>query len=329
MATERGTVAESAARQLANATKTRAQWSGITPRWLIPFLPWTPVEAGIFRLNRVKRTRGATAVSADDVESPPRDESPDLPETYVDYEEHPREYFLSAITTVLDVQTRVSDLYSRPFDQIQEQLRILIEKVKETHESELINNPEYGLLANVAPSMVLAPRTGAPTPDDLDELISLVWKEPAFFLTHPAAIAAFGRECTRRGVPPPTVNLFGSPFLTWRGLPLVPSDKVPLDRNGKTKILLLRTGEKKQGVVGLFQPGVPGEVSPSLSVRFMGINRRAIASYLVSLYSSLAVLTEDALGVLDGVDVGKYHKYDHTYVTGGSAAKPSGRARKR
>jgi hypothetical protein len=50
----RRTLSESAARLLANATKTRAQWSGITPRWLVSFLPWTPVEAGIFRLNRVK-----------------------------------------------------------------------------------------------------------------------------------------------------------------------------------------------------------------------------------------------------------------------------------
>jgi len=49
-----------------------------------------------------------------------------------------------------------------------------------------------------------------------------VWKEPAFFLAHPKAIAAFGRECTRRGVAPPTASLFGSQFLTWRGLPLVP-----------------------------------------------------------------------------------------------------------
>ena len=110
-------------------------------------------------------------------------------------------------------------------------------------------------------------------------------------------------------MPPPTVSLFGSPFLTWRGLPLVPSDKVPLSPSGNTKILLMRTGEKKQGVVGLFQPGVPGEVSPSLSVRFMGIDRRAIASYLISLYCSLAVHTEDSLGVLEDVEVGKYHDY--------------------
>ncbi len=148
----RSTVAEGAARQLANATKTRAQWGGITPRWLVPFLPWTPVEAGIYRLNRVKETRGRRAAGAEVEFSPPRDRDAELPETFVDYEEHPREYFLSAVTTVLDVQTRVSDLYSRPFDQTQEQLRLLIEKVKERQESELINNPEYGLLDNVAPS---------------------------------------------------------------------------------------------------------------------------------------------------------------------------------
>ena len=310
---DRRTLAEDAARQLANATKTRAQWGGISPRWLIPFLPWTPVEAGIYRLNRVKETRGATSASAADVEcSPSRDRDADLPETFVDYEENPREYFLNAVTTVLDVQTRVSDLYSHPFDQIQEQLRLLIEKVKERQESELINNKEYGLLANTAKSMRIKTRAGAPTPDDLDELIAKVWKEPSFFLAHPHAIAAFGRECTRRGVPPPTVSLFGSQFITWRGIPLIPSDKIPV-ADGKSKILLIRVGDKRQGVVGLFQPGLPGEQSPGLSVRFMGIDRSAIASYLISLYCSLAILTEDAVAVLEDVEIGKYHDYADTY----------------
>jgi len=143
-------------------------------------------------------------------------------------------------------------------------------------------------------------------------LLSKVWKEPAFFLAHPRAIAAFGRECTRRGVPPPTVTLFGNAFLTWRGLPLVPSDKVPITGtkgHGKSSILLLRTGEAKQGVVGLFQSGLPGEQAPGLSVRFMGIDATTIASYLVSLYCSAAVLTEDALGVLENVDLDTYHEY--------------------
>lgn len=300
----RRTLGEQAARQLAHTTKTHAQWGGITPRWLVTFLPWTPVEAGIYRLNRVKEPKNGAIT---DVECSPTSDNA-LPETFIDYEEAPREYSLNAVTTVLDVQTRVSDLYSSPIDQIQEQVRLLIEKVKEKQENELVNNPDYGLLNNVADSQKITTRKGRPTPDDLDELISKVWKEPAFFLAHPRAIAAFGRECTRRGVPPPTVNLFGSPFLTWRGLPLVPTDKLHINGN-KTDILLLRTGEKKQGVVGLFQPGVPGEVAPSLSVRFMGIDRRAIASYLISLYCSAAVLTEDAIAVLQDVEVDQYYDY--------------------
>jgi hypothetical protein len=276
----------------------------ITPRWLVSFLPWTPVEAGTYRVNRVKAEH---AESPADVTCGPREEI-DLPETFVNYDEKPREYTLCAVTTVLDVQTRVSDLYRSPYDQIREQLRLIIELVKERQENEIINNHDYGLLNNVAPEGHIQTRTGSPTPDDLDELITRVWKEPAFFLAHPRAIAAFGRECTFRGVPPPTVTLFGSPFLTWRGIPLVPSDKLAV-KDGQTNILLLRTGEKKQGVIGLFQPGLVGEVSPGLSVRFMGINRKAIASYLISLYCSAAILTEDAVGVLENVSVETYHEY--------------------
>jgi Phage capsid-like protein len=299
----RHTLNEQQARQLATVTKTVPMMQAITPRWLVNFLQWVPVEAGTYRVNKVVPSRPGSRT----IECSP-DDDVDLPEIYVDYEEKPREYTLSAVTTVLDLQTRISDMYRSPHDQIKEQLRLIIEKVKERQESELINNAEYGLLNNIDESMKVKPRKGAPTPDDLDELIARVWKEPAFFLAHPRAIAAFGRECTRRGVPPPTVTIFGSPFLTWRGLPLVPSDKVAI-KTDKTSILLLRTGEKKQGAVGLFQPGIPGEVSPSLSVRFMGINHKAIASYLISLYCSLAILTEDAVGVLEGVSVDQYHDY--------------------
>jgi hypothetical protein len=291
-----------AARQLAIATRTVPQMITISPRWLTLLLNWIPVESGIYRLNKVK---DASSVQVD---CSGRDERV-LPQTYVDYIEDPREYMLSAVNTVLDVHTRVSDLYSKPYNQIGEQLRLIIETIKERQESELINNPEYGLLHSIVPSQRLNTRTGAPTPDDLDELIAKVWKQPGFFLLHPLAIAAFGRECTRRGVPPPTVSLFGSQFLTWRGIPLIPSDKIAIE-NGKTKILLLRTGESRQGVVGLYQPNLPGEQSPGLSVRFMGINHQAIASYLVSLYCSLAVLVDDAVAVLDDVEIGRYHQYN-------------------
>ncbi|NOT15415.1 MAG: hypothetical protein HOP21_07550 [Methylotenera sp.] len=290
-----------AARTLSNATKTVPMMGTITPRWLVHLLQWLPVEAGIYRVNKVKDP------SAIEVGCSGKDER-EIPATFVDYEEWGREYVLNAVNTAVDVHTRVSDLYSSPHNQIKEQLRLTIETVKERQESELINNAEYGLLNNIADSQKVKSRTGAPTPDDFDELLTKVWKEPAFFLAHPQAIAAFGRECTRRGVPPPTVALFGSQFITWRGVPIIPCDKLKVTQ-GKTSILLLRTGESRQGVVGLYQPNLPGQQSMGLSVRFMGINHKAIASYLVSLYCSLAVLTDDAIAVLENVNVGNYYDY--------------------
>jgi hypothetical protein len=298
------TLGAQSARQLANTTKTPPQWIGVTPRWLVSLLPWTPVEAGTYRVNKVK-DQGETGIA---MECSPSD-STELPSAFIDYEDQPREYTLSTVTTTIQVQTRISDLYRSPMDQVREQLGVLVEMMKERQENELVNNGSYGFLNNIAPSMKVATRTGAPTPDDLDELIARVWKEPAFFLAHPRAIAAFGRECTARGVPPPTVTMFGTPFLTWRGIPLVPSDKLAVSDAGTSNILLLRTGEKKRGVVGLFQPGIPGEVSPSLSVRLMGINAKGAASYLVSLYCSAAILADDAIGVLENVAVSKYHDY--------------------
>ncbi|MBQ6555680.1 MAG: hypothetical protein IJL89_10645, partial [Firmicutes bacterium] len=159
-------------------------------------------------------------------------------------------------------------------------------------------------------------RTGAPTPDDLDELITKVWKEPSFFLAHPRAIAAFERECTKRGVPPVTADIAGGRFILWRGIPIIPTDKLlvdgvknPKSQSGKTNILLVRTGEAKRGVVGLYQAGMKNEHSRGLSIRFRGIDNKGVASYLLSLYCSAAILADDAIAVLEDVEVGEYYDY--------------------
>ncbi len=233
---------------------------------------------------------------------------PKLPTTFVDYDEDPREYHLSTIQTVLRTHTRVTDLYSNKIDQLREQIRLTVEAVKEREEWELINHSDFGLLKEVDASQTIKTRKGAPTPDDLDELLGLVWKKPAFFLAHPKAVIAFGREATRRGVPPPTVHLFGTPFITWRGVPLIPSNKLDV-KNNSTSILLLRVGEAEQGVVGLQKTGVTGEVEPGLSVRYMGTNENSIASHLVTRYFSASVLTTDAIARLDNVVVNNYHDY--------------------
>ncbi|MFC5745141.1 family 2B encapsulin nanocompartment shell protein [Actinomadura rugatobispora] len=228
---------------------------------------------------------------------------PVLPGTFVDYELKPREYELSVAQTVLRVHSRVADLYNEPMDQVEQQLRLTIEALRERQENELVNNRDFGLLHNVEPAQRIPTRSGPPTPDDLDELITLVWKDPAFFLANPKTIAAFGRECSKRGIYPDSVDVNGHRVPGWRGIPIFPCNKIPISRTSTSPVLLMRTGEAAQGVIGLHQTGLPDEVQPGLSVRFMGVDEKAIISYLVSAYYSAAVLVPDALAVLENAEI--------------------------
>lgn len=295
--------------QLADVNKTRPQYGALTPRWTQKFLEMKGLESGIYRVNRV--VEGDTPL---DVLCSSTKKSDIIPEGFVQYESKPREYRLNSISTILNVNTAVQDVYSSPYDQAKEQLALVIESLRERQESQLINNDDYGLLKNAADSQRIQPTqaNGAPTPDDLDELISKVWKEPSFFLAHPRAIAAFERECTKRGVPPVTANINGGTFILWRGIPLVPTNKLlvdglkePKSRSGKTNILLIRTGEAKRGVIGLYQAGLENEAGRGLSVRFRGIDDKGVASYLLSIYCSAAILADDAIAVLEDVEVGE------------------------
>ncbi len=295
----------SAARRLSNSTKTNPMMESITPRWLLTFLPWISTEAGIYRVNKVVSESSEETVSSNIGEH-------EIPHSFQNYDHRPKEYTLNLVQTILKMNNQITDIFNSPINQKKEQMRLTIETMKEQQEWEIINNDDFGLLSSVAPSMKVSTRKGTPTPDDMDELLTRVWKKPAFFLAHPRAISAFCRECTRRGVPPVAINLHGSPFVTWRGVPIVPSDKMPIDSTtGTTSILLMRVGEREQGVIGLHQPGIPGECHvPSLSVHFGGIDNMGIASYIMTLYFGAAILTEDSLGILENIDVGKFHEYD-------------------
>ncbi|MFF7264505.1 family 2B encapsulin nanocompartment shell protein [Streptomyces sp. NPDC008159] len=226
-----------------------------------------------------------------------------LPGGYVDYDLAPREYELSLTQTVLRVHTRVADLYNHPMDQTEQQLRLIIEEIRERQEWELVNNREFGLLHNVDYGQRVSTFSGPPTPDDMDELLSMR-RKTRMFLAHPKAIAAFFRQCNRRGLTPGTVSLGGHEVPAWRGVPLLPCGKIPISAQHTTSIIALRTGEKDQGVIGLHQTGIPEEYEPSLNVRFMGIDTTAIMSYLVTAYYSMAVLVPDAAGILENVQIG-------------------------
>ncbi|WP_043615876.1 family 2B encapsulin nanocompartment shell protein [Nonomuraea candida] len=227
---------------------------------------------------------------------------PVLPGTFADYDPGPREYELSVSQTVLRVHTRVSDLFNQPMEQKEEQLRLTVEAVRESQERELIGNRDFGLLHQADLGQRIQPRVGPPGPDDLDELLCRR-KKSRFFLAHPLAIAAFHRECSARGVYPGSTEIDGSRLTAWRGVPILPCDKIPVTREGTSSILVLRTGEADAGVVGLHQTGLPGEREPGLNVKFTGIDARAVACYVVSAHYSVAVLVPDALGVLENVEV--------------------------
>ncbi|MFD9071672.1 family 2B encapsulin nanocompartment shell protein [Streptomyces lasiicapitis] len=228
-----------------------------------------------------------------------------LPATYVDYESRPREYELSVAQTVLRIHTRVADLYNQPMNQTEQQLRLTVEALKERQEHELINNREFGLLNNCEYDQRLQPHDGAPSPDDMDELLCRR-RGSKLFLAHPRAISAFGRECNKRGLVPESIDVAGNRIPTWRGVPIFPCNKIPVTEERTTSIICMRTGEDEQGVIGLHQAGIPDEIEPSLSVRFMGISEQAIISYLVSTYYSAAVLVPDALGILENVEIGRW-----------------------
>ncbi|WP_375773272.1 cyclic nucleotide-binding domain-containing protein [Archangium gephyra] len=229
---------------------------------------------------------------------------PVLEGTFVDYELTPREYELSVAQTRLNVHTRVSDLFNDPMNQVEQQLRLTIEALKERQEYELINNRDFGLLHNADLKQRIHARSGPPTPDDMDELLSRRRKS-RFFLAHPRVIAAFGQECTRRGLYPTVVEVEGRKVLAWRGVPILPCDKIPITPARTSSILVLRVGQEDQGVIGLHRTGLQDEVEPGLSVRRMDINEKAITSYLVSTYFSAALLVPDALGVLENVELGR------------------------
>ena len=126
-----------------------------------------------------------------------------------------REYMLSAVTTIVDVHTRVSDLYSVPARPDRRAVALTIEN----------DQGEAGKRADQQQGVWLAHQRRS-VADDRNAHRPADARRPrrtdrrrlegaGFFLAHPQAIAAFGRECTRRGVPPATVTLvrFAVPHL--------------------------------------------------------------------------------------------------------------------
>ena len=117
----------------------------------------------------------------------------------------------------------------------------------------------------------------------------------------PDFVAGAGELSTRRVLKDSRGQSHERVTQSFRGVPVFSCNKIPITDGQTSSILAMRTGEDKQGAIGLHQTGIPDEYEPSLSVRFAGIDEKAIISYLVTAYYSAAILVPDAVGVLENV----------------------------
>ncbi len=311
---------KSNAEVLSSSHKSRPMWEGRSPRWICQVMvkqACVPVHGGIFRLNKVAEPFIPIQSSVSKVPSnlPHKNlhithshsEGATLGPSFAAYDEAPKEIHLQPIQTVIKMHTRIPALYSTHHNQLEAQIRLASEWMYETKEYLIFNHPDYGLLNNVGPKLQIK-TGGAPNPDLLDDMLSRIWKTPDFFVAHPEAIRAFTGECSKLGIPLGNVEMLGSSFIAWRGLPILPTNKLLLvngkgegftDRvvgKSKTNFMLMRISEEKQGVISLYAAGSEGSARyPFISVDFMGIHDESIASYLMTMYAAMAVLTLGAL----------------------------------
>jgi len=226
-----------------------------------------------------------------------------VPNVSIKYTEQ-KEITLNCIKTIVGVNA--DDMDTR----LEQKLRVAIENIEEKEEWEIINNRDFGLLANVDQSMVIDAKSELPTPDMFDAMLGMVWKKPTCFLAHPKTIAAFEKECNHNNLQLEAISVLGQKFLSWRGIALIPSDKLKISPNGFSNVLLMRIGEDSQGVIGLYKENISSDykpkapLPPSLAIQSTGINDRSITGFLVTKYFSVAVLVPDSLAVLKNVKVG-------------------------
>lgn len=319
-----GLLSTDRARALSQPQISRPYWGARTPRWICSVFKaigdgCLPIRGGALRVNYVDEpfldiqsaTGGVLNLPSSDIAvAHSHAEGTGLSHSHAEYGE-PREVALEPIQTVVKLHKRVGTLYSDQHDQRQQQLQLAAEYMKETKENLIFNHPTYGLVNNIAEAYHIHPG-GPPTPDVLDDILSRGWKGADVFAMHPEVLEVFHRELSNRGLASESVQMFGATFSAWRGLPIIPTNKLQLHgksrklkenevqerERGKSEseVLLLRVGEAKQGVVSLFAEGSgTGGPLPGIEMEQMYTDDQSVESYLLTLYSAMAVLTASAL----------------------------------
>lgn len=274
------------AKQLAEINKTEPIWEAETPRWLLKMLQSKGIENNTFRINKVS---SINKVTLNDYEYNT------MSNDNVEYHHQPLEIELASIETLVKIPSKVYDIMNYPHNQMATQLRLTINNLYENQENYFINDPNYGLIVQCTKNKKILHYGTNINPDMLDDLLGMVWNKPTFYLMHPSALVEFCKSCTARKLITQQTEYFGYQFVTWRGLPIVTSDKIPYINNAKSYVFLIRTGYEDSGVIQLYNMTPTKSGHPGIFVETSMTDNLGTVSTRVSLYTNIAILSKEAI----------------------------------
>ena len=285
------------AKHVALPHKTKPFWEKTTPRWIDKFVDTIGIENGIYQINKVSDDSNQVKFDIS--------EYGQIPESNVSFDPKPERIELVSIETLIKVPAKINDIYNIPHNQTDIQVSLTLEKIFEKKEQLLFyfgmtediydeGQTKYGLYNYCKTKNKCMTYKGSSfNLNILDEMLSNVWIKPTMFILHPELLKLVLSACTTAGIYPGYVEMFGATFSTWRGIPLVPCDK--LFRKNTYDIFLIRTGERDNGVVQLYNNNISANGVPSLVVKENSTDDYGLISYRVSYYFNIAVLSKDSV----------------------------------
>jgi hypothetical protein len=286
------------AKVLAHTHKSKPFWEEKTPKHLLKILEKVGIKTNIYRINKVN---SIITVDSDLIEGNEID---------IDnacYDDYPSAVKLRPLQTILQLPFETLNLLNDPYNQLDIQFELVIEKLLEEKEDHIVKN----LVEICNQRNLIHQKTNMyPTPNNLDIMTEYVWKHPDFYLMHPKCITKFCQECTARGVCIGTIEMNGRPVLTWRDIPIIISDKIPIEQNGDTYVLLIRMEESENGVFEIYNKHENtnhNNINEDLLKKFNDngvfiqtrqVNKSGMESYVFSLFYNIVVPVNDAITCL-------------------------------
>lgn len=270
------------AKQLAEVNKTEPIWEESTPKWLLKILEKKGIENSTFRINKV---HSINKVVVDD------HEYGTMAQDNIEYHHHPCEIDIVSFETLIKIPSKIYDIMNYPHNQTQQQIKLTIENLYEQQESYFINNPHTGLISYCMKNGRSKQYTMKFIPDVLDDLLAMVWNKPTFYLMHPSVLAEFCKACNSKGLNTGSVEMFGYKFVTWRGLPIITSDKISYAKNSNTHVFLIRTGIDDCGVIQLYNMSPTKSGHPGIFIETSMTDNLGSVNTRVTLYTNIAILS--------------------------------------